>query len=345
MSPANSSLRIVSPLITAIFILFGLQACSEQEGLTPVPVASEDRATPQAGQANLANPFRLIENWAQLPDGLVWGQAIAVETDANGNLYVFHRCSSDTCINRTEPPLLKFSPSGELLMSWGEGLFARPHGLDVDSLGNIWVTDDRHENGKGEVIMKFSPGGDLLMTIGTPGVAGDGPYTFNGISDVAVANNGDIFAVDGHFNDRVVKYAADGTFLLEWGQLGTGPGEFDEPHSISIGPQGRVFVADRGNARVQIFDQQGQFIDSWTQFGRPSGIHVSAGGTLYVADSQSTDETNPGFEMGIYFGSAVDGTVEGFIGDTVTESVTEAPDGNLFSGLVANRGLQRYVRN
>ena len=182
------------------------------------------------------------------------------------------------------------------------------------------------------------------MTIGTPGVSGDGPYTFDGISDVAVAENGDVFAVDGHFNNRVVKYAPDGTFLMDWGQSGTGPGEFDEPHSISIDSRGRVFVADRGNSRVQIFDQQGQFIDAWTQFGRPSGVHVSAGDTLYVADSQSTEEINPGYEMGIYFGSAVDGSVEGFIGDIVTESVTEAPDGNLFSGLVANRGLQRYVR-
>jgi len=326
-------------------MLTGLQACSEQLEAPPIQAAPEESSASDASQTTFANPFSLVENWAQLPDGLVWGQAIAVDTDADGNVYVFHRCSSDTCIDRTEPPLLKFSPSGELLMGWGQGLFARPHGLDVDSLGNIWVTDDRHENGKGEVIMKFSPAGDLLMTIGTPGVAGDGPYTFNGISDVAVADSGEIFVVDGHFNDRVVKYAPDGEFLLAWGQFGSGPGEFDEPHSISIGPLGRVFVADRGNARVQIFDQRGNFIDSWTQFGRPSGIDVSSGGTLYVADSQSTEESNPGFEMGIYFGSAVDGTVEGFIGDTITESVTEAPDGNLFSGLVANRGLQRYVRD
>jgi sugar lactone lactonase YvrE len=293
----------------------------------------------------LDSPFRLVENWAELPDGLIWGQAIAVDMDAAGNLYVFQRCSADTCIGRSEPPLLKFNPSGELIMSWGEGLFARPHGLDVDHEGNIWVTDDRHENGKGEVIVKFSPEGEVLMTIGTPGVSGDGPYTFNGISDVAVAENGNIFIVDGHFNNRVVKYAPDGTFIMAWGQFGTGPGDFNEPHSVSIDSQGRVFVADRQNSRVQIFDQQGRFLDAWTQFGRPSGIYVSADDTLYVADSQSTEENNPGYEMGIYYGSAVDGTVEGFIGDVVTESITEDPDGNLFSGLVANRGLNHYVRN
>jgi len=303
------------------------------------------QACAQEESSPLSSPFRLVENWAQLPDGLVWGQAIAVDMDTEGNLYAFHRCSSDTCIGRPEPPLLKFNPAGELVMSWGEGLFARPHGLDVDHEGNIWVTDDRHEDGKGEVIVKFSPEGEVLLTIGTPGVSGDGPYTFNGISDVAVAENGDIFIVDGHFNDRVVKYAPDGTFVMQWGELGTGPGEFDEPHSISIDSRGRVFVADRGNSRVQIFDQQGTFIDAWTQFGRPSGIHVSPDDTLYVADSQSTEEINPGFEPGIYYGSALDGSVEGFIGDVVTESVVEGPDGNLFSGLVANRGLNRYVRD
>jgi sugar lactone lactonase YvrE len=317
--------------VTVGVALIGLHACSQDQ--------AEERPT------TLDNPFQLVENWAQLPNGLVWGQAIAVDMDADGNLYVFHRCSSDTCIGRSEPPLLKFNPSGELVMRWGEGLFARPHGLDVDHQGNIWVTDDRHKNGKGEVIVMFNPEGELVMTIGTPGVSGNGPYTFNGISDVAVATNGDIFAVDGHFNNRVVKYAPDGTFIMQWGQHGTRSGDFDEPHSISIDSQGRVFVADRRNSRVQIFDQQGQFIDAWTQFGRPSGIYISPDDTLYVADSQSTEKVNPGFEMGIYYGSAVDGTVHGFIGDVVTESVTEDSDGNLFSGLVANRGLNRYVRD
>ncbi len=310
---------------------FGLHACSQDQ-------TEEHPLT-------LDSPFRLVENWAQLPNGLVWGQAIAVDMDADGNLYVFHRCSSDTCIGRSEPPLLKFNPFGELVMRWGEGLFVRPHGLDIDHQGNIWVTDDRHENGKGEVIVMFSPEGELIMTIGTPGVPGDGPYTFNGISDVAVATNGDIFAVDGHFNNRVVKYAPDGTFITQWGQHGTRVGDFDEPHSISIDSQGRIFVADRRNSRVQIFDQQGRFIDAWAQFGRPSGIYISPDDTLYVADSQSTEEVNPGFEMGIYYGSAVDGSVRGFIGNIVTESITEDSDGNLFSGLVANRGLNRYVRD
>ena len=288
------------------------------------------------------NRYELVENWAQLPDGMVWGQVIAVDTDQAGNLIALHRCSSDTCVGQSEPPLLKFNPSGELLMSWGEGLLVWPHGLVIDADDNTWFTDGRHEGGKGEVIFKYSPDGEVLMTIGPPGISWDGPYTFDGVCDVVVAANGNIFVADGHVNNRVVKYSAAGRFLMAWGQAGNGPGEFDMPHSIDIDSQGRVFVADRGNNRVQIFDQEGRYLDEWSQFGRPSGVFISANDRLFVADSQSVDGVNPDFEMGIYYGSAVDGSVEGYIGDILTESVTEDANGVLFSGLVANRGLIRY---
>lgn len=288
------------------------------------------------------NQYRLIADWAQIPDGFTWGQLIAVAVDADSNLIAFQRCSSNTCVDQSAPPLLKFSPTGEHLMSWGEGMMVWPHGLDIDSQGNIWVTDGRHEGEMGQVIHKFSADGELLMTIGTPGVAGSGAYTFNGICDVVVADNGDIFVADGHFNNRVAKFSADGEFIKSWGQPGRGPGEFDMPHSIDIDSQGRVFVADRGNSRIQIFDQEGRYLDSWRQFGRPSGIFITEDDRLFVADSQSVDGVNPDFEMGIYYGSAVDGTVTGYIGDIWTESVTEDAEGNLFSGLVEHRGLVRY---
>jgi sugar lactone lactonase YvrE len=330
MSQTGSIPYRVYLTIGAVGAVAVMQACTPDPSSAPAQSATQNE------------PYRLVENWAQLPDGLVWGQAIAVEVDADGNLIVFHRCSSDTCVGQSEPPLLKFDPNGELLMSWGEGMLVWPHGLNLDSRGNIWVTDGRHEGDMGEVIHKFSPEGELLMTIGTPGVAGDGPYTFDGVSDVVVADSGDIFVADGHINNRVVKYSADGQFLMAWGQAGTGPGEFNMPHSIDIDSQGRVFVADRGNNRVQIFDQEGRYLDEWTQFGRPSGVFISEDDRLFVADSQSVDGVNPEFEMGIYYGSAVDGSVEGYIGDILTESVTEDPNGVLYSGLVANRGLVRY---
>jgi DNA-binding beta-propeller fold protein YncE len=211
---------------------------------------------------NLPNPYRPIENWAQLPAGIQWGQVISVQPDAHGNLWVFHR---------SEPPILEFDASGKLLKSFGAGMFVQPHGLTIDRDGNLWTTDSQAKDGKGQQVFKMSPDGKVLMTLGKAGVAGAGPDAFNGPSGVAIAANGDIFVADGHGGDtnaRVVKFSKDGKFIKEWGKKGTGPGEFDTPHSIAMDSKGRVFVADRGNSRIQIFDQDGKFIDQWKQFGR-----------------------------------------------------------------------------
>ena len=125
------------------------------------------------------------------------------------------------------------------------------------------------------------------MTLGKPGEAGDGPDEFNAPSEVLVAPNGDIFVADGHggnTNARIVKFAKDGTFIKTWGKRGTGPGEFDVPHTLAIDSRGRLFVGDRGNNRIQIFDQDGKFIDQWAQFSRPSGIFIDKDDTIYVAE-------------------------------------------------------------
>ena len=287
--------------------------------------------------------YRMTEDWAQLPAGVVWGQIISVEVDDQGNVYAHHRCGSNTCVERTEPPLLKFGPSGELLMTWGEGRLVWPHGLHLDGDGNIWITDGRSNEGRGDQVYKLSPQGEVLMTIGTAGVAGDGPYTFNGVADVAVAADGSIFVADGHVNNRIVKYSSEGEFLLEWGQAGSGPGQFAMPHALAMDSQGRLFVADRGNVRLQIFDQQGNFLAEWKQFGRPSGVTITADDTIYVASQNGENsELNPGYETGIYIGSARDGSVTGFIGDIDTENAAEGPDGVIYSGLVIGRALRRY---
>ena len=112
--------------------------------------------------------------------------------------------------------------------------------------------------------------GDIVLRLGTAGVSGETPATFNGPCDVAIAPNGDIFVADGHFNNRIAKFTKDGRFVKAWGKRGTGPGEFNVPHTLAFDSQGRLFVGDRGNRRLQIFDQDGTFLDQWTQFGRPA---------------------------------------------------------------------------
>ena len=276
------------------------------------------------------NPYRLVEGWAQLPEGRGWGQVISVDTDAEGNLWVFHRCFSEDCVGRTDPPILKFDPSGKLLKSFGAGIFLRPHGFHVDRDGFVWATDEW-----GHQVVKFSPDGRVLLTLGKKEVAGEGPDTFNGPTDVAVAENGDIFVRDGHGNARVVKFSKDGQFIKAWGRKGAGPGELDGPHTLAIDSQGRVFVGDRGNHRIQIFDQEGRFLDQWTQFGWPSGMAITKDDTLLVADNLSRE--------GITVGSAKDGSVTAFIGQIGVGVAADAM-GNVYVGEVAGQMLKKFVR-
>ena len=293
-------------------------------------------------------PYRQSQGWADIPEAFEWGQVIAVDVDADGNVYAFHRCSSSTCVGRSESPLLKFDSSGKHVMSWGSGMLVWPHGLDVDGQGNVWITDGRPDNGRGEQVIKISADGEVLMTIGTAGVAGDGPYTFDGVSDVQVADNGDIFVADGHNNSRIVKYSPEGKFIMEWGKAGSAPGEFNQPHALAMDSQGRLFVADRENLRIQIFDQEGNFIDAWSQFGRISGIAISSNDTLYVA---AQNDAYPEFETAIYVVSTTDGSIQGLINDIYTESVAADHDGAVYTGIRGRSGepqvsvdaLQRFV--
>ncbi len=290
------------------------------------------------------NPYRTVENWAQL-GGAQWGAVISVDPDAAGNLWVFHR---------SEPPLLKFDPSGKLLKRLGEGMFVQPHGLNIDRDGFLWATDAQGKDGKGHQVFKFSPDGRVLLTLGTAGVAGDGPNTFNGPTDVAVAANGDIFVTDGHTNNRVVKFSKDGKFIKTWGKKGSGSGEFSLPHTIALDSRGWVFVGDRDNSRIQIFDQEGRFLEEWKQFGRPSGIYIAKDDTMYVADSESNATRNPGFKRGIRIGSARDGKLAAFIPDTdpdpdastsgAAEGVAADAAGNVYGARVRQKVLVKYVK-
>jgi sugar lactone lactonase YvrE len=186
---------------------------------------------------------------------------------------------------------------------------------------------------------------------------GEGPDTFNQPSDVVVATNGDIFVADGHdrqSNARIVKFSKDGTFIKTWGKRGSAPGEFDTPHAIAIDSRGRVFVGDRGNNRIQVFDPNGTFLEEWKQFSRPSGIYIDANDVIYVADSESNTKRNPGWKRGIRIGSARNGTVTAFIPDpepspdtsatSGAEGVTADAEGNVYGAEVGPKGLKKYVR-
>jgi sugar lactone lactonase YvrE len=236
-------------------------------------------------------------------------------------------------------------------------MFMFPHGMHVDTEGNVWLTDPRGKEGKGHQVFKFSPDGKLLLSLGKAGVTGEGPDTFNQPSDVAVAPNGDIFVADGHDEDsnaRIVKFAKDGKFIKAWGKRGKGPGQFDCPHGLAFDSKGRLFVADRSNNRIQIFDREGKFLEEWKQFSRPSGIYIDKNDVLYVADSESNSKLNPGYQRGIRVGSAKDGKLTAFIPDpepdpekvvtSASEGVAADAQGNIYGAEVGPRALKRYVK-
>ena len=288
-------------------------------------------ASAQADAPNAQpNPYRTIENWSRLP-GRTIGQMATIDIDPTGNIWVIERCGGTSCADKPEAPAVAFNSGGDLVKGIGAGVFAQPHGIGIDRYGNVWVTDAQHVPGKGQQVHKFGPDGTLLLSLGTAGVPGAGPDTFNGPSDVAIAPNGDIFVGDGHggaTNARIVKFSRDGTFLKTWGRRGTAPGEFGTPHGLAFDSTGRLFVADRDNNRIQIFSQDGEFLAEWKQFGRPSGVHIDSADNLYVADSQSDGEKqNPPFRRGIRVGSAKDGSVTAFIPFWNPDPKAPAPEG------------------
>lgn len=317
------------------------------------------------------NPYAEVENWAKLPNGRTMGAVGKVTIDPDGeHIWAVIRCDAtardqfgNECLGSDLDPILKFDQEGNVVQSFGGGMFIWPHGIDVDNDGNVWVTeavsDRRIPEGdtRGHQVFKFSPEGEVLKTMGLPGVAGDGEYEFNSPADVVIADNGDIFIADGHGtdgNNRLMKYSSDGTFIKSWGKTGHGPGEFLSLHGLAMDKRGRIFVADRGNNRLQIFDQEGNFIAQWTQFGKPSGVAFDENDMIYVSDSESDNLANPGWEMGIRIGEASQGWVHYFIrlptGDprftrtNGAEFVAVDKHGNIFAGEPGPRKLKKYVR-
>jgi DNA-binding beta-propeller fold protein YncE len=306
---------------------------------------------------DLPNPFQPGVSFGQLPAGRTWGGTTAVAIGADGkSVWVFERCGGESCANSNLPPILHFDPSGKLLTSFGAGMFVFPHGIAVDGEGNVWVADADGKNGKGQQVIKFSPGGKVLLTLGKAGMPGDAPGYFNRPSGVAIAKNGDIFVADGHGGDsnaRVVKFSKAGKFITAWGKKGTAEGEFDTPHAIAVDSHEQVYVADRSNSRIQVFDANGKFIADWKQFGRPSGVYVDANDMIYVADSQTVDKsgctTDPGCRHGIRIGDTKDGSVRYFIprpdGDPVgAEGVAADANGTVYGASNEGKRIVRFSK-
>lgn len=240
--------------------------------------------------------YHVVHGWPDLPEGRVLGSAAGVGVNSKGEVLVFHRAgrtwSEPLPLTLIAAPTVAVfdGASGKFLREWGANQFAMPHGLTVDGKDNIWVTDVALQQ-----VFKFSPDGKLLMTLGERGVAGADAHHFNRPTDVAVLPDGSFYVSDGYLNTRVAKFSADGRFLFQWGKPGVGQGEFNTPHAVVVDKRGQVYVADRENDRIQVFDPQGRFLRQIKsrEIGRPYGLALLPGERLVVADGGEQPDSGP----------------------------------------------------
>jgi sugar lactone lactonase YvrE len=361
--------------------------------VVPVLAVAQDAGQPTN---DAPNNYTTIKDYFKLPEGRTWGSTSAVDIDKDGtSIWVAERCgphtpSGNSCLDRTTgkmsdlPSVLKFDSTGKLVKSFGAGLLIFPHGIHVDKDGNVWVTDGQDDAplaargaGRGAApagpigprpgathgnqVFKFSPDGKVLLTLGKPGGAATPDYFYQP-NDVITASNGDIFVSEGHGagNNRVLKFDKTGKFIKEWGKLGTGPGEFDQPHALAFDSKGLLYVGDRNNNRVQVFDQNGTFIKEYTQWSRPSGIFIKDD-ILYSADSESgsVSRNHYGWQRGLRWGAIKDGKIIGFIPDPETGTNKDTPpfggtsaaegvavdkNGNIYGAEVGPKAVKKYTK-
>lgn len=322
--------------------------------------------------AGMPNPNPVVSrNWGELPEGREWGSTAGVDIDPfDGHVWAYERCGAGSfgagvpinCHTNPVAPIFKFDRhTGEVLANFGAGIMVTPHGIHVDDEGNVWVTDfaTNDEGTKGQQVHKFSATGELLLSLGTPGQTGNDSRHFNQPNDVVVGPDGSIYVSDGHSGQgmtsnqamaegrangltaRIMKFAPDGRFFRQWGQIGVRHGEFRTPHAVDFDSQGRLWVADRGNHRLEIFDQDGNYLESRYMFSRVSGIFITDDDMLYAIDSESSPTNHVGWRNGVRIGHIDHDHVTGFIPPferedrvyqgTAGEGVAVDADGNVFA--------------
>jgi DNA-binding beta-propeller fold protein YncE len=213
--------------------------------------------------------YEAVPDFFQLPPGEHFVEPAGVAVNSKGHIYVFHR---------GKHPLMEFDSAGKFVRSIADDLFVTAHTLRVDAEDNIWTTDVG-----AHVVLKLSPEGRVLLALGRMRMPGDDVLHFNQPTDVAFDRDGNLYVTDGEGNSRVLKFDKYGNVLLGWGMKGSGPGQFDLPHSIAIDGD-LVYVGDRENARIQVFDRDGRFLREW-KLGHPFGLCIAPDHSIYMCDA------------------------------------------------------------
>jgi len=339
MSASRFSFTLVGACAPLLMAAYGAVA------LAQAPASgTASTGNPITGQG-MPNPAATVtRNWGQLPAGRQWGTTAGIDIDPNdGNVVAYERCGAGAsggagggpvdCETNPVDPIFKFDrKTGAVLANFGKGVMVTPHGISVDKSGNVWVTDfsGNKAETKGHQVHKFSPKGEKLLSLGIAGKPGNADGQFNQPNDVVVGPDGSIYVADGHdaqgmttnqaiaeglakgATSRISKFSPAGKFIKSWGKIGVKHGEFRTPHALMFDAKGRLWVADRGNHRIEIFDQEGTYLESRYAFSRPSGFFIK-GDTLYVIDSESGPLNHTNWRNGVRIGPVEQDRVVAFI--------------------------------
>jgi sugar lactone lactonase YvrE len=368
-----STMRIVLATVGATAVMFLSMPDSDTSRSATAWAAqgAAKVANPITGEG-LPNPApNVTRNWGQLPAGRKWGTTAGVDIDPiDGHVWAYERCGSGTlgggggavtCDTNDVDPVFKFDRrTGAVLANFGKGVMVTPHGIHVDRQGNVWIADfaGNEAGTKGHQVHKFSPKGEKLLSLGVAGKPGNADGQFNQPNDVVVGPDGSIYVSDGHDGQgmttnaalaeglkrgataRISKFSPDGKFIKSWGRLGVRHGEFRTPHALAFDAKGRLWIADRGNHRIEIFDQEGKYLESRYMYGRISGIFIKDN-LLYAIDSESGPLNHPNWRNGVRIGPLDEDRITAFIPPferedrvyqgTAGEGVAVDADGNVYA--------------
>ncbi len=260
--------RLMLVILTSLVI--SSAACVAGVVAKPGPIQEAKKAE-RYPRVSLSTWYEVDPHWPQRPEHAEWGDMPGVAVDAKDQVWLF---------TRAKPPVQVYDTGGKFLRAWGDDVIERAHHIKFDNKGNVWLADIGHH-----VVMQFTPDGKLLRRLGTMDEPGEDQTHLNQPTDMAITPDGDVFVSDGYGNNRVVHFDRNGKFVKAWGKLGTGPGEFSCPHAIAMDSKGRLYVADRNNARVQVFDQTGKFLTEWRGVIVPWGFWVTKSDEIWVCGS------------------------------------------------------------
>ncbi len=241
------------------------------EAQPPVALTAGKSANPDYPRVNLAPHYEVDPSWPERPPNMPWRDVPGISVDKHDNVWIF---------TRTNPAVQVFGADGKFVRALGEGVVSNAHHIKIDYDGNVWLADIGWH-----IVRKCTPEGKILLTIGTLGRKGEGPNLLNKPTDMAIARNGDVFISDGYGNSRLAHFNRQGKFIKAWGTLGTGQENFSIPHAITLDSHGRLYVADRNNVRVQVYNQDGHLLGSWRDLIVPWGFWMTDKDELWVCGS------------------------------------------------------------